>query len=73
MENLKDMINQFIEHNIEKIFDFNSLYPTYHSSFEIGRSEYLTTKNNSVFKDKIKNIKKIINVDNKVNNKPKYP
>lgn len=69
----KNVLNNTIEHNIEKIFDFNSLYPSYHSSFEIGRSEYLTTKNNSVFKDKIKNIKKIINVDNKVNNKLKYP
>lgn len=73
-----NFLNHNIENNIEKIFDFNSLYPTYNSSFEIGRSEYLSTKNNGVFKNKIKNIKKMLNTDNDFNipinknNKSKY-
>lgn len=73
-----NFLNHNIENNIEKIFDFNSLYPTYNSSFEIGRSEYLSTKNDGVLKNKIKNIKKMLNRDNDFNihinknNKSKY-
>lgn len=73
-----NFLNHNIENNIEKIFDFNSLYPTYNSSFEIRRSEYLSTKNDGVLKNKIKNIKKMLNRDNDFNihinknNKSKY-
>lgn len=73
-----DFLNHNIENNIEKIFDFNTLHPTYNSSFEIGRFEHLSTKNDGVFKNKIKNIKKMLNRDNDFNihinknNKSKY-